>query len=203
MAMLIKGDEIDALVAKYCAMTGVKNKSEAVRKALAAQIEALAAEERLVDRVGRIQRRAAEAGFVSTGEDLKPFFDEQWGERHGLHRANAGLCDPGCAGCLRGADPRSGGRRSGADRGGGHGRAAGTRSRQGFCRDRRAGSARFPALGSEDRLYVRLAGGSIATIAPVVHPEPAEIGRMQPGKPQHDRKIGIDDRAGFVETRMD
>lgn len=80
MAMLIKGDEIDALVAKYCAMTGVKNKSEAVRKALAAQIEALAAEERLVDRVSRIQRRAAEAGFVSTGEDLKPFFDEQWGE---------------------------------------------------------------------------------------------------------------------------
>ncbi|QLH17085.1 type II toxin-antitoxin system VapB family antitoxin (plasmid) [Paracoccus pantotrophus] len=80
MAMLIKGDEIDALVAKYCAMTGVKNKSEAVRKALAAQIEALAAEERLVDRVGKIQRRAAEAGFVSTGEDLKPFFDEQWGE---------------------------------------------------------------------------------------------------------------------------
>ena len=34
MAMLIKGDEIDALVAKYCAMTGQKNKSEAVRKAI-------------------------------------------------------------------------------------------------------------------------------------------------------------------------
>ena len=80
MAMLIKGDEIDALVAKYCAMTGVKNKSEAVRKALAAQIEALAGMERLVDRVAKVQRRAAAAGFVSMGEDLKPFFDEQWGE---------------------------------------------------------------------------------------------------------------------------
>ena len=41
MAMLIKGNEIDDLVAKYCAMTGEKNKSEAVRKALAAQIEVL------------------------------------------------------------------------------------------------------------------------------------------------------------------
>lgn len=49
------------LVAKYCAMTGVKNKSKAVRR-LAAQIEALAAEERLVDQVGRIQRRAARRG---------------------------------------------------------------------------------------------------------------------------------------------
>jgi len=37
MAMLIKGNEIDALVAKYCAMTGQTNKSEAVRQALSAQ----------------------------------------------------------------------------------------------------------------------------------------------------------------------
>lgn len=80
MAMLIKGDEIDALVAKYCAMTGLKNKSEAVRQAVAAQIEAIASKERLVDRVGKIQRRASAAGFVSANEDLKPFFDEQWGE---------------------------------------------------------------------------------------------------------------------------
>ncbi|MDO5703573.1 MAG: type II toxin-antitoxin system VapB family antitoxin [Paracoccus sp. (in: a-proteobacteria)] len=80
MAMLIKGDEIDRLVARYCAMTGETNKSAAVRNALAAQIDALSGKERLVDRVAKIQRRAAGAGFVSTGEDLKPFFDEQWGE---------------------------------------------------------------------------------------------------------------------------
>lgn len=80
MAMLIKGDEIDVLVTRYCAMTGEKNRSEAVRKALAAQIEALSSQERLADRIARIQRRAAEAGFVSTGTDLKPFLDEQWGE---------------------------------------------------------------------------------------------------------------------------
>ena len=80
MTILIKGDEIDALVARYCAMTGETNKSEAVRKALAAQIEALSRQEKLADRMAKVQRRAVEAGFAGTGADLKPFFDEQWGE---------------------------------------------------------------------------------------------------------------------------
>ena len=80
MAMLIKGDEIDALVAKYCAMTGQKNKSEAVRQALAAQIEALSARESLADRVAKIQRRAAEAGFVAPGGSDKAVMDEMWSE---------------------------------------------------------------------------------------------------------------------------
>lgn len=83
MAMLIKGEEIDSLVAKYCAMTGEKNKSEAVRKALAAQIEALSAKETLADRVAKVQRRALEAGFGSVTNDIKAdkaFMDQQWGE---------------------------------------------------------------------------------------------------------------------------
>mgnify|MGYP002737506421 CR=1 FL=1 len=80
MAMLIKGDEIDALVAKYCAMTGQKYKSEAVRQAVAAQIEALSARESLADRVAKIQRRAADVGFVAPGGSDKAFMDEMWGE---------------------------------------------------------------------------------------------------------------------------
>ncbi|MFN8683761.1 type II toxin-antitoxin system VapB family antitoxin [Paracoccus sp. P2] len=80
MAIHIKGDEIDALLVRYCAMTGQTNKSEAVRQALMAQINALSARESLSTRVGKVQAKAAAAGFVSTGEDLKPFFDEQWGE---------------------------------------------------------------------------------------------------------------------------
>lgn len=83
MAMLIKGNEIDDLVAKYCAMTGEKNKSAAVRKALAAQIEALAGKDRLVDRVAKVQEEAAALGFVSAGSDVardKAFMDEMWGE---------------------------------------------------------------------------------------------------------------------------
>lgn len=80
MAIMIKGDEIDALIARYCAMTGETNKSAAVRQALAAQIEALAGKERLGDRMAKLQHRASETGFIGTGADLKPFFDEQWGE---------------------------------------------------------------------------------------------------------------------------
>ena len=80
MTMLIKGNEIDELVAKYCALTGFKNKSEAVRQALAAQIAALAAKESLADRVAAIQSRAAASGIVADGRDDKAFMDGMWGE---------------------------------------------------------------------------------------------------------------------------
>lgn len=79
MALLIKGEEIDALVSRYCAMTGQTNKSEAVRQALAAQIAALSEKESLADRVAKVQDRAAAEGFVSVGDD-KAFMDEMWGE---------------------------------------------------------------------------------------------------------------------------
>ena len=80
MAMHIKGDEIEKLVDKYCAITGQRNKSEAVREALAAQIDALSRKESLADKVTKIQRSARMAGFVSSGDDLKPFMDDMWGE---------------------------------------------------------------------------------------------------------------------------
>lgn len=80
MALLIKGSEIDALVRRYCAITGQTNKSEAVRQALVAQIALLSAQESLTDKVAKLQQRAAAAGFVSTGDDHKSFMDDQWGE---------------------------------------------------------------------------------------------------------------------------
>lgn len=80
MTMLIKGDEIDDLVAKYCAITGLKNKSEAVRQALAAQITALSAKESLAERIAAIQSRAAASGIVADGRDDKAFMDAMWGE---------------------------------------------------------------------------------------------------------------------------
>ncbi len=80
MTMLIKGDEIDDLVAKYCALTGVRNKSEAVRQALAAQISALSQKESLADRVASIQNRAAALGIVADSADDKAFMDAIWGD---------------------------------------------------------------------------------------------------------------------------
>ncbi len=80
MTILIKGDEIDDLIAKYCAITGLKNKSEAVRQALAAQISALSAKESLADRIAAIQSRAAASGIAADGRDDKAFMDAMWGE---------------------------------------------------------------------------------------------------------------------------
>ncbi len=83
MPLYIKDPAVDTLVDQYLAATGMTNKTEAVRRALSDQLNALAAKESLTDRVARIQRRAAEAGFVSSSSDIaadKAFMDEQWGE---------------------------------------------------------------------------------------------------------------------------
>ena len=83
MPLYIKDPAVDTLVDQYLAATGMTNKTEAVRRALSDQLNALAAKETLTDRVARIQRQAAEAGFVSHGSDIaadKAFMDEQWGE---------------------------------------------------------------------------------------------------------------------------
>ena len=83
MPLYIKDPAVDTLVDQYLAATGMTNKTEAVRRALSDQLYALAAKESLTDRVARIQRRAAEAGFVSSGSDSaadKAFLDDQWGE---------------------------------------------------------------------------------------------------------------------------
>ncbi|MBB1499124.1 type II toxin-antitoxin system VapB family antitoxin [Paracoccus sp. MC1862] len=83
MPLYIKDPAVDTLVDQYLAATGMTNKTEAVRRALSDQLQALADKETLTDRVARIQRRAAEAGFVSPGSDIaadKAFMDEQWGE---------------------------------------------------------------------------------------------------------------------------
>lgn len=48
----------------HSAMTWLKNKSEAVRKALAAQIEVLSRQEGLADRVAKIQQEAVALGFL-------------------------------------------------------------------------------------------------------------------------------------------
>lgn len=83
MPLYIKDPAVDTLVDQYLAATGLTNKTEAVRRALSDQLKVLTDQETLAERVARIQRRAAEAGFVSTGSNIaadKAFMDEQWGE---------------------------------------------------------------------------------------------------------------------------
>ncbi len=64
MSILVKGDEIDRLVDKYCALTGQTNRSQAVRDALTMQIEALTNSVPLLHQIRAIQARARAAGFA-------------------------------------------------------------------------------------------------------------------------------------------
>lgn len=80
MSLLIEGTRIDALVERYCALTGQSDKGEAVCQALIAQIAVLSDQGARAEKIQDIQKRAAEAGFVGTGDSDKRFMDQQWGE---------------------------------------------------------------------------------------------------------------------------
>jgi antitoxin VapB len=77
MSLLIEGSRIDALVDRYCSLTGESGKAEAVCQALLAQIAILSAQ---AERSRDIQQCAAAGEFVSTGPNDKRFMDREWGE---------------------------------------------------------------------------------------------------------------------------
>lgn len=64
MSILVKGNEIDRLVDKYCALTGETNRSQAVRDALASQVDTLTNRVPLLHQIRAIQARARAAGFA-------------------------------------------------------------------------------------------------------------------------------------------
>lgn len=80
MALYIKDPEVVSLLEKYVALSGAKSKTEAVRKALIAQIAVVSTQESLADRVSKIQQKVAASGFKSDGSSDKPLMDEMWGE---------------------------------------------------------------------------------------------------------------------------
>ena len=80
MPLYIKDPTVDSLVDRYLALTGMTNKTEAVRQALKAAIAAQAERETLAERVAKVQRKAAAVGIVADGHDDKALMDEMWGE---------------------------------------------------------------------------------------------------------------------------
>lgn len=83
MALYVKDPAVDNLVERYLALTGLTNKTEAVRRVFSEQLKALADKETLAQRVEKIQHRAARAGFKSGGSDIaadKAFMDDVWGD---------------------------------------------------------------------------------------------------------------------------
>lgn len=79
MPLYIRDEGVNDLADRLASLMGT-SKTDAVRSALDLAFQAQAARQSLAQRVAPIQARAAAAGFVSTGTDLKPFFDEHWGD---------------------------------------------------------------------------------------------------------------------------
>lgn len=78
MPLYIRDDDVDALAVKYQKVTGAKNKTEAVRRALQLQIAALAEEKPLMERIYDLQARADAIGEVDPDFNLKKFSDDLW-----------------------------------------------------------------------------------------------------------------------------
>jgi antitoxin VapB len=78
MPLYIRDDAVDDLAAKVMKLTGAKTKTEAVRKALLAQIAAEHSKLPLITRIGPILDRADAIGEPDSDFDMKRFTDEMW-----------------------------------------------------------------------------------------------------------------------------
>lgn len=80
MPLFIRDEGVNDLADKFAKLTG-KNKTEAVRMALEAQIDAYRNHETLADRIAQVQEKAAAAlGLEPDGWDDKALMDELSGE---------------------------------------------------------------------------------------------------------------------------
>ena len=80
MPLYIRDDKVDDLVEQVLRATGAKSKTDAVRKALMAQLEAVNSAIPLSDKVKAAQSIAAEIGPADPDFDMKAFTDDAWGD---------------------------------------------------------------------------------------------------------------------------
>lgn len=80
MPLYIRDDKVDDLAEQVMRATGAKSKTDAVRKALRAQLEAVNSATPLAEKIKAAQSIAAEIGPVDPDFDMKKFTDEAWGE---------------------------------------------------------------------------------------------------------------------------
>lgn len=79
MPLFIKDDTVDDLAVRYQKITGAKTKTDAVRKALLAQLDAETQRKPLLERLEPILKRADGLGQGDPDFDMKQFTDEMWG----------------------------------------------------------------------------------------------------------------------------
>ena len=81
MALFIRDAEVDALAEEVRRLTKVKTKTEAVRRALQAQLAEARRALPLRDRLARSKKLADAMGASDPDFDMKAYSDEMWGER--------------------------------------------------------------------------------------------------------------------------
>lgn len=81
MALFIRDAEVDALAEEVRRLTKAKTKTEAVRKALQAQLIAARRNLPLRERLARSKAMADALGPGDPTFDMKKFTDEMWGEK--------------------------------------------------------------------------------------------------------------------------
>ena len=80
MPLYIRDEDVNALADQVKAITGAESKTEAVRAALQAQLEAVAKKKPLIERINELQAKADEIGKVDPNFDMKKFTDDMWGD---------------------------------------------------------------------------------------------------------------------------
>ncbi len=80
MALFIRNAEVDALAEEVRKLTKAKTKTEAVRRALEAQLAQARRAAPLEDRLARAKALADAIGPSDPGFDMKAYTDEMWGE---------------------------------------------------------------------------------------------------------------------------
>ena len=78
MPLYIRDAAVDALAEKVMEATGAKTKTDAVRKALQAQLDAQMNRKPLLERLQPLLDRADQIGEPDPDFDMKKYTDEMW-----------------------------------------------------------------------------------------------------------------------------
>jgi antitoxin VapB len=76
MPLYIKDEAVNELAMQVVRLTGAKDKTDAVRRALLAQLNAVKQEKPLLERIEELRTKTKEIGPLNPDFDMKGFSDE-------------------------------------------------------------------------------------------------------------------------------
>ena len=76
MPLYIKDESVNELAVQVVRLTGAKDKTDAVRRALLAQLNAVKQQKPLLERIEELRTKTNEIGTINPDFDMKSFSDE-------------------------------------------------------------------------------------------------------------------------------